>query len=60
MVDDCLDCPLCSAAGKHTEMQVIPKESDRFHHWQDKFGYQFHFFAECPKCGSKLLGYGRG
>jgi hypothetical protein len=41
-------------------MQILSNDSERFEVYQDKFGYQFHFFAECPKCGSKLLGYGRG
>jgi len=57
---DRLYCPLCSEAGKPVEMVTIKKDSPQFSFYQDKFGYQYHFFAECPKCGAKLLAYARG
>ncbi len=30
-----LNCPVCSETGKQADMEVIPKESERFHYWQD-------------------------
>jgi hypothetical protein len=40
-------------------MASVKEDSEQFGFYQDKFRYQFHFFAECPKCGAKLLAYGR-
>ncbi len=57
---DRLHCPLCTEASKLVEMVTIKKDSPEFSFYQNKFGYQYHFFAECPKCGAKLIAYARG
>jgi hypothetical protein len=54
-----LNCPIDDEAGKKVKMSRLKEGSDEFSSFEDRFESQFRFFAGCPECGAKLLGYRR-